>query len=109
MYIVWGLLPFVLFMMAIWGWLKPILKVPGKDDAWGSFKMAVFCSLALIVSIYIDKSEHTANLVDSVTLGYINIDIVRFLIYPAILLLMAKASDYWKERKSKSETQAKVS
>jgi hypothetical protein len=69
--------------------MKPIFGVAGKEDTAHYFQQAVFCLLAFGVAVAIDSWEPFDSTIEAISMGYVDISIARFLLYPAILVLFA--------------------
>ena len=98
MYFLYALLPITLFLMAVWAWLKPIVKVHGKEDGGRFFVMFLSCSLVLYVSYLIDKSGYLENLVEQYSFGVLDYIFVRWFIFPALLFFSAKIWDLYDKK-----------
>ena len=104
MYFVWSLLPIILFIMAIWAWLKPVLKVAGREDGNRYFMMSMFCTAILILSILIDKSTMFQELVPKLSFGFLEYRMVCLFIYPAMLYIGTLIWDKY-DKKKKTDLQ----
>ncbi len=100
MYFVYSLLPFTLFVMALWAFLKPYLKVPGREDAGRFFMMFLSCSAVLLVTSIIDKSGMLSSLVEKFSFGILEYSFVRWFIFPALLFASAKILDLYDKKKA---------
>lgn len=96
MYLIWGILPFCLLMMTIWSLLKPLLKVKGNDSPMYYFKGFLFTSVVMVISVFIHKQSATSDLVDYVSFGHVQLDLVAIFIYPLFLVIGAQISDFIK-------------
>ena len=94
LYILWLLLPLSFFLLAFWGLVKPYFNVYGKENVRLYMGQAVFCSVGLVIAILIDKSEWFADLVERLSVGMLDINVARWLLYPGVLLAMATAQKF---------------
>lgn len=101
MYFLWAILPLILLVMAIWAWLKPILKVYGKEDGKRYFMMFLFCAFIMWLSIMIDQTEMFKELIPKLSFGFLEYNMVRWLTYPAMLYLAGTAWDAYDKKKKK--------
>lgn len=85
-YILWALLPFVLFCLSLWAVLKRWFKVPGRENAKQYFSQAMYSAVCLVVAILFDQ-YCLEDLVNMVTMGMVDIALARFLLYPFVLLM----------------------
>ena len=98
MYLIWGILPFVLLMMTIWAFIKPYLKVRGRENAGDYFKMFLFSAAIMAAAILANEAPQAKEAVTFLTFGYVELEMFSILIYPAFLFFGAKISDYLKSR-----------
>ncbi len=95
MYFVYALLPLTLFLMALWAFLKPLMKVRGKEDWMRYFVMFLSCTAILFLTSLIDKSGVLKNLVEKFSFGILEYNFVRWFIFPALLFTVAKILDLY--------------
>jgi len=96
LYLIWGILPFCLLMMTIWALLKPLLRVPGKENAFGNFKVFLFTAVVMAISVFAHQRQETTDLVEFVTFGLAPYEVASFFIYPFFLLIAANISDFFR-------------
>ncbi len=85
MYFVWGLIPFWLFLFSVKAVFRRVMKRPGKEYPIFYFQQGLFASVALAVAIVIDQ-YWLEPIFHFVGLGWVNIPIVAYALYPLILL-----------------------
>ena len=109
MYFVYSLLPLILFLMATWAFLKPLMKVRGQEDGMRYFIMFLSCAGILFLASLIDKSGILKSLVEQFSFGILDYTFVRWFIFPALLFVAAKILDLYdkvadaKKKKARSE------
>jgi hypothetical protein len=91
-------------MMSIWAFLKPYFKVPGHESAKYYFEMFFFSALIMALSVLIAEQPQTAAFIESWSFGYLTLSTIGILIYPALLLVAAKLSDRWDQRRGKKKS-----
>lgn len=99
LYVFWFLFPLTFFFLWIWSVLKPLFKVPGREDSKSYFSQFVFCLVGFWIAIAIDQTENFANLVDSLSYGMLDLKVARFLLYPVVLVLMAYIQKLFSKKK----------
>ena len=87
-YILWALLPFTLFCLAMWAVMKKWFKIAGREDPKQYFNQAVYSLMCMIAAILFDQ-YCLEEIVNAVTMGMLDVDMVRFLLYPFVLLIGA--------------------
>jgi len=87
-YLIWGLLPLSLILLALWGVVKQISKQRGREYTGDTIKQAAYCLIVLFVAIWLDRNYVQA-FVESQLEGDLASGIPRLLLYPALLLLGA--------------------
>ena len=101
-YMIWGLLPFALFALTARAMAKKVLKRPGREYAQDYVKQAVFCSVVLAVAIVIDK-YWADDLLGSIPLGDADPRIFKWLLYPALLGVVAYIQHIFDKKKQDQE------
>ncbi len=91
LYLIWGLLPLSLFLLALWARVKRIAKVHGREPAGEYFVQGLFCLAVLLVTIWIDSNFFDA-IMEAALGGLVDPSIPRFLLYPVVLLVAAQLS-----------------
>lgn len=85
-YLVWALLPLLLFIFALWALIRPYVGIRGKEGFSRYFYQAIFCSIALVIAICIDKYETLNDILDSLSYSFFDLRLAKWLIYPLVLL-----------------------
>jgi len=101
-YVIWALLPLTLMFFGIRSYVRLRLKQGPREDPKDYFFQAGFCWMALFLSVGIDTLGFNA-LVDLVTAGTLDAGFVRWLIYPAVLLLLALGHAQYKQHREHQE------
>ena len=91
LYALWLLLPFSFFCLAFWAVVKPYLGVRGKEDTKMYVSQAIFCSVALAIAIFVDRSSWFEPFIEMASFGMLDIKIATWLLYPGVLLALAMA------------------
>ena len=86
-YVLWGLLPFVLFLMTLRAWFRIVMKRPGREYPLRYLKQAIYTSVVLALAIFTDQ-WFVDDLLDFVGGGMLHNDIIRFAWYPALLTVL---------------------
>ena len=107
-YVIWFLLPFILFSLSIWALVKPYFGVAGKEDAWDYCKQAIFSLVGFGIAVGLDQlsiDEYLSFISDDETsIVYV----VHWILYPAVLLGMAYLSKFL-NRSNKNNTADELS
>lgn len=106
-YIFWALLPISLLALAFWALIKPYLGVSGKEPTKDYFTQGIFCLIGLAVAIYLDQVI-LDKFAQSIIFEYLNIQVVSFLLYPAILCAAAYVQKLNDDRKEKNAEKLKA-
>lgn len=88
-YVIWFLLPLILFGLTFWAIVKPYFGVGGKEYAWDYCKQAIFALVAFFIAVGLDQlsiDEYLSFLSDDEN-GLVLV--VHWVLYPAVLLGMA--------------------
>ncbi len=96
-YILWLLLPTWFFLYGIWAFGKRFGKRPIREHPEEYFIPGLFTGAGLLVAIWLDQTIYE-ELVNTVTMGMVDVIIARWLLYPAILLVMAYGSKFLKRK-----------
>ncbi len=92
-YLVWLLLPLTYALMGLWGVVKKVGRVHGKEHTGMYFRISLYCLLALAISVVIDHSISLEALLN-ISFGIADEEnewVLRLLIYPAVLAVFAVA------------------
>jgi hypothetical protein len=95
-YFIWLLLPLSFLIIWLWATARRIAKAYGVEDTQLYFRQFVFTTIALVVAVGTDQLVGEM-MSETLSTEYFDFDIVRWLLYPAILLL----GSYIKPRKKK--------
>ena len=88
-HVVWFLLPFGLFCLTLWAFIKKMTGVPGREYGTEYLLQFIFCTILFVISVWFDNNYYEAL---AAMTGWRAFDpgFARFLIFPAILLFAAK-------------------
>jgi hypothetical protein len=101
MFAFWALLPITLFLMGVWGFLKPYLKVYGKEEYKRYFVMSFLCAGVLYLAILFDKTNFAREIIPKITFGQLDYAVVRIFVYPAMLYAITLVWDFFDKSKKK--------
>lgn len=90
-YILWILLPVWYLLYGIWAYAKRFGRRPVKEHPEEYFIPGFYTAAALALAIWIDQTVYE-DFVNTVTMGFVDVVIARWLLYPGILLIFAYAS-----------------
>lgn len=102
-YIVWCLIPLLLFLMALWSYLEKIGGKKKQERPGDLFKQGLFTSFCVLISIAID-TYLLPYLVDSILTEYVPYGVYQVILFPLVLFLAAKVIGPTKDIKIKSAT-----
>ena len=113
LYIFWGLFPLTLFFFAGKAVYRRVFKIHGREFASEYLSQAIFCSIALALAIYLDQTVFEEFILAATIGGIVDIRILRFLLYPAILVALSYLqrilmSEGKKERRSRANRSKRV-
>ena len=100
-YVIWALLPLALIALTVWAVLKPVFQVHGKEDSLDYFKQALFCTIGFGLAIAIDQTFLNGVIEMFAAEGDDSAMIAHWLLYPAVLVLMAQANKLLKSMGAK--------
>ena len=100
-YVIWSLLPLAFLLLAAWALIKRIAKIPGREFGVNYLAQALFCAIGLAAAIYIDQTEWFEDVLEKFSFGSFDLSVARILLYPAVLLLIAQAQQFWKKEGKK--------
>ena len=100
-YLLWFLLPLFLLGLAAWAVMKPLFGVPGKEDASDYFKQGMFALFAFVIAIFLDRLSFDEVLLSFTEDSQAVVNIVHWLLYPAVLLALAYANGLYKKWQGK--------
>ncbi len=100
-YFIWLLVPLAFFSFGIWSLIKPWFKVAGREFTGNYFKQGLFCLAAFFIAVWIDRHESYQALLESFSVGKFDLLQVRWLLYPAILVLLAYMQQMLKGKKER--------
>ncbi len=109
-YLIWVLLPLWYFFFLSWVYLRPFFKVSGKEKLERYGSPFVYSSVCFAIAVGIDQfgvAEAFVDLLTSTGLfsGAIQPGILRFLIYPAVLVFGAQVQKFLtKEEEQKNSS-----
>ena len=104
-YFIWALLPCFLFFIWARACFQQASKARFQEEPKDYFSPAVFSLVAMLLAIWIDKSM-LDRLIALVPFIEINDLVARWLLYPAILLLMAAVHSAFHKRSEKAKQDA---
>ena len=107
LYFFWFLLPLAFLLMAIWAVIKRFAKVPGREYAKEYLNQAMFCGIALGISIWIDQTVFES-VVESTNGEWLDIGVARWLLYPGVLLLMGYLQQLYQAKFGKKSTHKRM-
>jgi hypothetical protein len=110
LYFIWAILPIALLWMTLQSGTKTALKTGKRDYPKNYFKELAFCSAAFVASIFLDKTMLAEESSFKLLLESLGIDhrLVRWLIYPAIIVLASVINQYFIDKKRKEDNKEKV-
>ena len=100
-YLIWFLLPLSLLGLAGWAVAKPLFGVPGKEDAADYFKQGLFALAAFAIAIFLDRLSFDDLLLSFTEDSQAAVNIVHWLLYPAVLLALANLNGLYKKWQGK--------
>lgn len=109
-YLLWFLLPFWYAMLSLWVYLRPLFKVSGKEKVDRYVPSLFYASICFVLAIFIDQFGIAELFVDlllatGIFPGDLQVGIVRFLLYPIVLVVVATLQSVLaKEDESKKRT-----
>ncbi|MCB0323144.1 MAG: hypothetical protein KDD69_06200 [Bdellovibrionales bacterium] len=89
LYLIWLLLPLTFIGLALWAIAKPLFGVQGYESPKSYLGQALYCGFALAIAIGIDQTDFFVSAVESLSMGMLDIAVARWLLYPAVLLVLA--------------------
>ena len=98
-YLIWGLLPLSLILLALWGMVKQVAKQRGREYTLDTLKQAFYCLVVLFIAIWLDQ-RYLKELIETYLAGDLASGVPRLLIYPALLFLGASIQQYLPKSKS---------
>lgn len=101
LYVLWFLLPLAFLLLALWAMVKP--KRRGKESPREYLEQGVFCAIALAIAIAIDQTV-LEDLFYAVTAGVIDVMFARWMLYPAVLLVLAYLNRFVRRKKVPTRT-----
>jgi uncharacterized membrane protein YjdF len=107
-YLIWALLPLFLFLLGLWAIVKPVVGMKGREHTWNYFKQSSFCIVGLLIAVWIDNTESFQELIADYSFWKVDLKVAEWLLYPFVLLLMALAQQYWRNRKGENKRQLPV-
>ena len=107
-YIIWALLPLALISLTVWAVVKPWFGVRGREDSKDYFKQALFATLAFGLAIGIDQAFLNPFIESFAAEGDDTATIAHWLLYPAVLLVLAQANKMLKSMSSKNDPKRDV-
>lgn len=89
-YVVWALLPIALLFLSARAFVRQRMKCQGKEYVRDVLPAAIYAAVAFVIAVGIDQLGFYS-FIESLTAGYFELDgrIVKWLIYPAVLVVMA--------------------
>jgi hypothetical protein len=101
-YFIWALLPLAQIVIAVRASVKKALKVGTQEEPKNYWRSVAFSLFALALAICLDKLlyESIAELMESFEL---DARILRWLLYPAVLALLAVVQQIFIDKRNKEE------
>ena len=87
----WMLFPIAFFWLAAWSWIKRARNKPNQENHAAYFSQAIFCTVAVAISIALD-GEWLEDFSMTISMGMIDASFARFLLFPAVLVVLAYAT-----------------
>lgn len=103
-YFIWALLPFTLFCLVIWCKLRRFFRNFGQEPINDYVRWTVFATAGLIIAIGCDKF-FTNSVQEHFDLSEDTYNVISWLMYPAVLLAMAKIDEHLKKEKETKRVQ----
>ena len=100
-YFFWSLIPVVFFLLAAWSVVKPYLKVAGREFGGNYLRQGLFCLGALAIALFIDRLEVYENLLTNLSFWKFDLNKMRWLLYPLILVALASAQQMMTKKEKK--------
>lgn len=107
-YLIWALLPILLFLLGLWSIVKPAFGMKGRENTRDYFKQGSFCLLGLAIAVWIDNMKFFQELIAEYSFWKVDLKVAEWLLYPFVLLMMALAQQYWRNRKGENKRQLPV-
>lgn len=95
---IWMLFPVAFFFLAFWAWVKRVRKMPNQENQAEYFSQAIFCTVAVAASIALD-GDWLEDFSMTLSMGMIDASFARFLLFPAMLLILAYVTKPFKVEK----------
>jgi hypothetical protein len=106
-YIIWGLLPLALYLIAIRAAMRRTVNAAGKEYPGEYLQQAIFCTIALVLAILVYEYWFD-NLVVFFGYGDTDVRVIGWLIYPLILFLLGAVQHrFLKKKEDELEADAK--
>lgn len=102
-YVIWLLVPLFFVYSSLRAAIRKSLKRPGREYPGEFLNQAVFTAIALGVAIGIDQTVFE-DIITLVGFDLVNVNVARWLLYPAVLVLLAYLNGYLKPKNVKSRT-----
>lgn len=96
-YVIWFLLPLLLLGLAAWAVLKPVFGVSGREDSGDYLKQGLFCLVGFGIALLIDSYSFDEFLLMMSADSQQAVQIVHWLLYPAVLLVMSYIHKLWQK------------
>ena len=101
-YVIWAILPLVLFALALWALAKPVFGVQGREYSGDYMKQALFCAVCLGIAIGID-AVYLNTLLESFDPEDQTAMIGHWVLYPGVLLAAAQLSRWFGKKDREKE------
>lgn len=93
-YVLWGFLPGWFIILSLWVFLRPLFKVSGKEKLDHYYPSLFYTLGCYILTLFIDQFGVVEAIVGwLVSMGVLGpdlqLEILRFLLYPAVLVAIA--------------------
>lgn len=105
-YFVWILLPLALGLLTAWAQMKRSFKMPGQEDPKDYLRQFLFVLIGFVLALAIDKTSADW-LYENIPVEEVDIDIARWLIYPALLVAMSYVIGLRDKQKAAKEKEKK--
>lgn len=102
-YVVWLLVPVFFVYASLRAAIRRWMKRPGREYPGEFFSQAVFTAIGLGIAIGIDQTVFE-EFISLVSFDLVNVSVARWLLYPAVLVLLAHLNGYFKQKDVRSRT-----
>jgi hypothetical protein len=92
-YYIWILLPLVFLLLSLRAVYRRVAGIPRRESPVFFLAQAAFCFVALGLTWWIDTTIFPS-IVDVISFGMFDVDVARWVLYPAVLVLLAYLQEF---------------